>query len=442
MSSSLATRGGPRTAREQHTAARPTRSHRDPAVDIARAGCLVVVVLLHALMVGVAVGPDGPILRNAMEGWPGFAALSWVVQVMPLFFLLGGFSAHTQWERMRERGAGYGDYLTTRVRRLFVPAVAALGAVVGLLSILVLTGVPAALVSVAGFRMSQPLWFLGVYVLCTVAVPPMAALHRRAPVVGLLAPVGLAVAVDIVRGATGITGIGFANLLFVWLAVQQLGFWLASGRLERVSRGALVTGLVVALGALALLCGVGVWSFDMLANLNPPTCALLLLAVVQLAAFRLLAPALRARGGGRLGGRLVGWVSARAMTVYLWHMPVLIVLAGALLVGSSSGIGGVLPEPLSVAWWLSRPLWLAVVALAVAAVVAIAARFETGVKPGAAAQTPSLPRALASAGTGAAGVLVVLVGGGQLAAWAAAVGLVCLALRILHRSNDSGVGTR
>ncbi|WP_313541400.1 acyltransferase family protein [Leifsonia aquatica] len=436
MSLSLVSSRVPRTASTARPVTR-TAARRDPAVDIARAVCLVVVVLLHALMVGVSVGASGPVLENAMEGWPGFAALSWIVQVMPLFFLLGGFSAHTQWERMRGRGAGYGDYLAGRMRRLFAPAAAALVAVAVLLSVLSLTGVPGSLVEVAGFRMSQPLWFLGVYVLCTAAVPPLVALHRRAPLLGLALPAALAIAIDVLRGSTGVPAIGFANLLFVWLTVQQLGFWLASGRLDGVRRRML--GMLAAAAAvlLALLCAAGVWSFDMLANLNPPTTALLLLAVVQLALFRLFAPTLRAVADLPLVERAVGWISARAMTVYLWHMPVLIVLAGALLVS-----GAELPRPLSGAWWLARPAWFVVVVIAVAGVVAVAGRFETG-RPATPSMSPSAsPRAILSASAGAGGVLLVLLAGASIASWVTAAGLAFLALRILRSSDLPGVVTR
>ena len=443
MSLSLVSSRAPRTASAprtgtRSTAAGPASARRDPAVDVARSACLVVVVLLHGLMVGVSVGATGPVLENALEGWPGFAALSWVVQIMPLFFLLGGFSAHTQWERMRERGAGYGDYLAGRMRRLFVPAAAALVAVAVLLSTLTLAGVPTSLVAVAGVRISQPLWFLGVYVLCTVAVPPLVALHRRAPIVGLAAPAALAVAVDVLRGATGVTAIGFANLLFVWLTVQQLGFWLASGRLDGLSRRALGVLAATAAGVLALLCTAGVWSFDMLANLNPPTGALLLLAVVQLALFRLAAPALRTAATLPPVERAVTWISARAMTVYLWHMPVLIVLAGGVLLLA----GTALPVPLSAEWWLTRPAWLATVLVAVAGAVALVGRWEAGGRGLRPSPAPARARALSSAAAGAAGVLLVLLAGSSIASWVAAAGLAALALRILRSSDLPGAVTR
>lgn len=420
MSTSIASVQG-RSAAQPAT--RPAPVRRDGAVDLVRAVCLTVVVGLHALMVGVSVGPHGPVLENSLEEWSFFPAVSWLVQVMPLFFVLGGFSAYGQWKRLREAGAGYGDYLAGRLSRLLAPALAAIAAAAALLSALALAGVPADEIAVAGFRLSQPLWFLGVYVLCTAAVPFLVEAHDRRPGVSLAALAALALTVDVVREATGVAAVGFANLLFVWLLVQQLGFWLGSGLLEALGRRAL-SGLAAAALVLAGAGAVlGLWSPDMYADLNPPVTALALLGTAQLAVFLLLRPRLRSAMARPLLGRAVGAVNRRAMTVYAWHMLALIPLAGLLLV---SGLP--LPAPLSSGWWASRPLWLAVVALAVVALVAVAGRAEQGSAPSRAAV--SAPRAAAAAACGAGGVLIVLLAGSAIAGWVTGAALVFAAVRI------------
>ncbi|MCI0155612.1 acyltransferase [Leifsonia shinshuensis] len=403
---------------------------RDGAVDVVRAVCLTVVVVLHALMVGVSVGPRGPVLENALDHWAFFPAASWLVQVMPLFFILGGFSAYGQWSRLREAGGGYGDYLAGRLRRLLSPALTAIAAAAVLLSALALLGVPAADVAVAGFRLSQPLWFLGVYVLCTAAVPLLVAAHDRRPVASLATLVTLALAVDVLRAATGIAAIGFVNLLFVWLLVQQLGFWLASGRLDALRRGALAAIVAVALGLAVVGAASGLWSPDMYAALNPPATALALLGTAQLAVFLLLRHRLRTVSARPVIGRIVDVVNRRAMTVYSWHMLALIMLAGLLLV---SGLA--LPAPLSALWWASRPLWLAVVVAAVAGLVAVAARAERGSAAATPRVTVSALRAAAAAACGAGGVLVVLLAGSSTAGWVAGAALVFAALRIPRGSR-------
>jgi len=412
------------------TTAPPTR--RDVAVDVARAWCLTVVVALHAVMVGVSVTGGHPVLENAMERWGGFGALTWVVQVMPLFFLLGGFSGIQHWERARGRGAGYGAHVAGRVRRLLVPAVAAVLATVAVLTALQLAGVGEELVATAGFRLSQPLWFLAVYLLCTVALPPLVAAHRRHPVLTIGGLAAAVVAVDIVRSATGVTAVGLLNLAFVWLLVQQLGFVLASPRFaawEARRTAALAAG---AFATLAVLCLCGVYSADLYAALNPPAGALALLAVGQLALFALARPWLARAASARLIGRYVAALNRHAMTVYSWHMLVLVLTAGMLLLVG----GSALPHPLGEEWWLTRPLWLAAVAVGVALVARAAGRWETGGRGAAAASggraASSGPRAFAAAAAGAGGVVLILVQGSALAGWVGGALLVLGALALLR----------
>ncbi|WP_223693973.1 acyltransferase family protein [Leifsonia poae] len=412
----------------------PARAPRDTTVDIARAWCLVVVVALHSLMVGVSVAAAGPVLANALEGWSWFPAVSWFAQIMPLFVVLGGFSSFTQWSRMRARGVRPADYIAQRMRRLLRPAVAAIAAVVIVLAALAIAGVPAAIVATAGFRLSQPLWFLGVYILCTAFVPLLETAHRRRPVVTVVGLLAAVLAVDIVRNTTGVTAVGFANLLFVWLLIQQLGFWLADGRIPGLGRRRLSLLAAAAYAALFVLAACGVYSFDMLANLNPPTAALVVLGVGQASLFELARPALRRLEGIRPFAAAVTAINARAMTIYLWHMLVLIGLAGALLL-----TGQRLPVPLSAEWWLSRPLWLAAVTIGVAAVVAAAGRIELARAGGDAVHGRPGAFAYLGAAAGAGGVLLILVTGFSAAGGVLGLALVAGAEALSHRGGVSAI---
>ncbi|WP_431279335.1 acyltransferase family protein [Leifsonia poae] len=240
-------------------------------------------------------------------------------------------------------------------------------------------------------------------------MPLLVAAHRRAPVLTILTLAGVVVAVDVVRLSTGVTVIGFANLLFVWLLIQQFGFWLAEGRLDGRHPRMLGALAVAPLLALLVLCLTGVYSFDMLVNLNPPTFALVLLGVAQLALFELARPTLRRWQRIRPLAIVVDAINARAMTVYLWHMLVLIGLAGALLV---SGVN--LPAPLSADWWLTRPVWLMAVGFFVAVLVALTGRAELAGRRVRDAAAPAPAAAYASVLLGAGGVLVLLLTGFSL----------------------------
>jgi len=385
-------------------AAGPVR--RDRAIDLVRAGSLALVVALHALMVGVTVAGGEPVFANALEV-PGFAPFSWFVQMMPLFFIAGGVTAIGSWRRSRERGGTPGTFIAARTARLMRPAAALFLVVACALGMLAAAGVPGDLVAEAGFRISQPLWFLGAFLLVQALVPLMAVWHERARVSALLLPLAGVAAVDLIRFGSGIEAIGFLNLALVWLFVQQLGFWHADGDLIRMS-GRTRTALLLAVGgALAVLCAAGPYAADMYVNLNPPTLLLALFGAAQALLLGWATPWLRRAASRPAVDRAIDVIAPRAMTVYLWHMPVLIGLAGLAAAGALAGAVP-LPDPLSVGWWLTRPAWLAVAAVSVALVTAAAHRFERG-RPG--SDPVSLAAACGAAALGVATVACMFVAG-------------------------------
>lgn len=412
---------------------------RDASVDLVRALCLIVVVGLHAMMVGITLVDGAPVIENAMERWAWFPLATWVIQVMPLFFVLGGFSAHGQWSRMRARGGTPADYLAARLRRLLPPVAGAIAATALALGGLSLAGLPAALVGEAGFRLSQPLWFLGVYLLCTLLVPTMVRMHSVAPGTTTAALVAGALGVDALRAGTGIEAIGFANLLLVWLAAQQLGFWIADGSVDRWSRRTLAG---VGSGALALavaVCGAGLSSPDLFQALNPPTTALVLLGAAQAAAVVLARGRLQRIAARRRVAAAIGAINARAMTIYAWHMLVLIGLAGISLASPVLS-----PEPLGEAWWQSRPVWLLIVAIGVIAVVRVAGVLESGAvavviaRPAAGAGAPRFEPLAAVVLAAAAGVLAVLLAGSAPLTWAVAAIVLLAALVVARGGRRAG----
>jgi peptidoglycan/LPS O-acetylase OafA/YrhL len=412
------------------SAGQRTRVARDSSVDAIRIVLLVAVFALHAMMCGVSVGAAGPVLENALEGQPWFGPVSWVVQIMPLFFIAGGFSSFHHWRSMRSRGASASDYVRSRLERLVRPALALVVVVAAGLAALALAGLPAELVATAGFRIGQPLWFLGVYLAISALVPVMLRAHERARVLTPIVLLAAVVTVDVTRIATGLDAIGFLNLLLVWLLVQQLGFHLADGALDRLDRGSLWGIAGGALAVLVTLTTLGGYSPDMFENLNPPNATLVVLGVAQLALFQLARPRIRAWVERADASRRISFVGERAMTVYLWHMPVLVALAGLSLVANAS-FGMPLPEPLTLDWWATRPLWLAVAAAAVVPVVLVFARFERGRRRTDSQRAPGAtsPRwSAVDAVCGVAGVAVLLVVGFAPAPALIAIVLLAVAL--------------
>jgi fucose 4-O-acetylase-like acetyltransferase len=350
-------------------------SKRDLTLDLARVFCVLLVVVIHLLEVGVGVDAHGGIVvTRPLEHQPWFDAVTWVFQIMPLFFVVGGFAGMTAWRSLRRRGGTAADFVRNRVLRLAQPALPLFLFYVVALGVAVLVGAPRALVQSVAVGAGSPLWFIAAYTVCQALVPALATWHERnrwAPVVVLL--VGVLV-IEVLRfTARGHIDFEYAgirvridgsaletlNLLFVWPLIQQFGFWYADGWFDRRRWWQLV---LLGLGSWALLFPMvfaGPYSPNMLDNLNPPTLPLVALGLSQACVLRLLKPVLSRLMRTRGAKAVVFLAGTRLMTIYLWHLPVIIALAGLALL-----IPGASPAPGSGAWWWSRiPVYLIVLGL-------------------------------------------------------------------------------
>ncbi len=363
------------TSPERSARAAIDLSKRDLTLDLARVFCVLLVVAIHLLEVGVGVGPGGAIaVTRPLEHQWWFDAVTWVLQIMPLFFVVGGFAGMTAWRSLRRRGGTAADFVRNRVLRLAQPALPLFLFYVVALSVAALVGAPHALVQSVAVGAGSPLWFIAAYTVCQALVPALATWHERnrwAPVVVLLVGV---VIVEVlrytVRGHVDFSyanvhvrldgdSIGLLNMLFVWPLIQQFGFWYADGWFDRRSWWQLLLIGLAAWATLFPLVFTGPYSPDMLTNLNPPTLPLVALGLSQACALRLLKPVLTRLMRTRGAKAVVFLAGTRLMTIYLWHLPIIIALAGLGLL-----IPGASPPPGSAAWWWSRiPVYVIVLGL-------------------------------------------------------------------------------
>ena len=349
----------------------PGGSTRDPAMDLVRVLCVVLVVIGHMLMIGAAIVPGRGLVveRTLLEtNWIG--PLTWIAQIMPLFFVVGGFVGIGAWRRIEASGGTAADFIRSRILRLARPSIALFAALaVGVLA-MHLSGVDPESIRLIGIGITSPLWFLAAYSFAQAYLPGLATFHARAPWRTLATLVAGAVVCDALRFATGFEALGLLDMTFVWLFAQQLGFWIADGWFQARSPA---TVAAIGAGAYLLLFGlVGIgYPGNMLDNLYPPTFAIVALALGQTCLMVLAHPALERLMRSRSVQVVVGTVGSRLMTIYLWHVPVLALVIGLLLLTP-------LPTPAagSAAWWWTRPVVFVVVVLVLTAISALFGRLE------------------------------------------------------------------
>ncbi|MFF4656597.1 acyltransferase [Streptomyces sp. NPDC001381] len=375
-------------------------SDRDRYVDFLRAWAIVLVVLGHWLITGLVRHPDGRITAPellATVPWTQWLTLGF--QIMPLFFLAGGHAAGGSWVRARAGGGTAAGWVGQRAVRLLLPVAAYCCLVLLAAGVCSAAGVDPGTLALVGWAMAMQFWFLPVYLLLSALTPALHALHRRwGPRVPLaMGVVALAVGAAVAGGGDGryagaVEALGALNYLLVWGVVYQLGFCWRDGLLggsgvgdgsgvEGVRGGSGVRGAwrvagVMAVGGgagFALLVGLGPFPVSLIlvtgqdpSNTDPPSVAMLAWAVAQVGVCLLVAPGVRRMLEGAAVWRWVRGLGAASMTLYLWHMlPVLVVAAAFYLTGLA-------PQPAygSPGWWGLRVPWLLVLGGVLGCVVA------------------------------------------------------------------------
>ncbi|MEV0722889.1 acyltransferase [Micromonospora purpureochromogenes] len=401
-----------------------TPAGRERYVDLLRALAITMVVAGHWGVTVLGRDPAGrPTGHSALADLPWAYPLTWLAQVMPVFFLVGGYANAASLTRHRARGGDAAGWLLDRSARLVRPTSALLLVLTVAAALGRLLGTDPTHLRTVIWYATIPLWFLVAYLLVVALTPPMYTLHRRYGLAVPLALVALVALGDLGR-LTGPATLAAGNYLFGWLAVHQLGFaWYdartpttgppsgPSGPSEPsetappdraetpvphppsgsdrpgvrrrrlpTSRPTALALLVGGLAALILLTVVGPWPVAMLKvpgerldNASPPSLALLALAAAQLGLILLLrAPARRWLRRPR-PWRVVIAVNLVVLTAFLWHLT-----AAVLLIGLLDAIG-LLPTPQvgSAAWWGWRVPWLLLLAAVLAVLVAVFGPIET-----------------------------------------------------------------
>lgn len=423
---------------------------RNRYADLLRVVAIGAVVVGHWLAISITYRGGRLGGQDVLGSLPWTRWLTLVFQVMPVFFLVGGFANAASWTSHRARGQDWGRWLHGRAVRLLAPTTVYVIVAVVVVAACGAAGVDPTVLGRAAWAVALHLWFLPVYLALIAATPALHAAHRR---YGLLAAAVLA-AVAVTANAVFLLfrppGLAWIDYVLVWGSVHQLGFAWQDGTLTHDRRRPFALAAAGA-AALAGLVWLGPYPMSMVGvpgarvkNSAPPSAALLAYAVAQTGLLLAAEPAAaRVLRRPRLWHAVSG-AGRTVLTLYLWHMAPVVLAAVALY-----PTGVLPPAPVgSAAWLWQRPAWvftLAVLFVPIALALRPAERLLPAGRGPVAGPLGPAARALLAAGTGLAGYALAVIaargfapGGrppaGVLAAYAAGILLLAAAGRPRTRS--------
>jgi len=355
-----------------------TPDERNRYVDFLRAVSILAVITGHWLIVGLYYQDGSLGVRDILVTQPKTQWLTWLFQVMPIFFIVGGYANAVSLEGARRREVPYAGWLSARLYRLVTPLLAlVLGwALIALL--LRFAGVSGEVIRLASRAALIPTWFLAIYIMIVAIAPATYIVWRRWGFASFWAFAVIAAIVDYVFFAADVHWAGWSNYFWVWLSVHHLGYAWRDGRLGNPVQ--LIMYSALGLAALMLLIFKGPYPLAMvgspdeaLSNTLPPKITLLALGITQFGLLLAIETPMRQLLSGLRIWAVTVLINSMIMTVYLWHLTVMVVIVSLAYLAGGLGLG---LEPGSGEWWATRPIWIAVLYAALLPVTLLLSTFE------------------------------------------------------------------
>ena len=274
------------------------KTDRNRAVDAYRALAMLAVAFGHWMVIAIGTDADGELVaRNALEVAPQLSWLTWIFQVMPLFFVVGGFASAMSLDAHWRRNGRDRDWVVGRLRRMVAPTVALAATWLVLLGVGTAAGV-GGIVAAGAVGAAIPLWFLANYTIDTAFAPTVFRSLRANRTRTVVALLGAFVVIEALH-VGGVPWVEHLNWVLGWMLFQVGGFMWRDGLLPTGRRMLSYAG---ALWAAALgLVAFGPWPVTMIhvsgvpfSPTHPPSLALVVFGAAFSATAIAAAPAVTA----------------------------------------------------------------------------------------------------------------------------------------------------
>jgi len=316
-----------------------------------------VVVVWHWAFTILRWEADGPHATSPIGFTKGLWVVTWVAQVMPLFFFVGGWSNYAAYEKARAEGVSKITFVTERLKDLLAPAFVLIavwwGALIGITALVELSWLRTSIVLIL-----SPLWFAFSYAFVVVFFPMFLSLHKRYSYIVPVWLAGLAALIDIARFTYKVPYVGWLNMLVVWGLAHQLGFFYNTLKAapRRVYHAMSWSGLffMLALVWSGIYPGsmVGVPG-DKFSNMAPPSLAIVALVILQVGLLLSAREWIESRLPTPRWSKFVKLMRTYAMPLYLLHTSGLaIFLVGGYFLNGRAPLS----TEISWRWWAWRPL--------------------------------------------------------------------------------------
>jgi len=284
-------------------------------------------------------GGEYLIINNSFSS-SNSSIVTWFTVGLPIFIFSMGFTNLIAWYSNVGRDGSQWNYLVDRINSLLGPVLVLIFAVSISLNILLrsnlipnyLTTTEDGVISLVEFTL-WPLWLVSIYMVMVMFAPLTIYLHKKYPYPTLVLLVLVTIFIDILEVPINYSYIQVFNYLFFWLAIHQLGYFYADGKIQMFKKSIYFLFSVVLYGFLYYqvffnekVINFANYRLNSVSNEDPPSAYYLIASF----AFLFLLISLQKYFVKLLNNRKV-WlifshIHSNIYTIYLWHLISLIIV--------------------------------------------------------------------------------------------------------------------
>jgi len=273
-------------------------------------------------------------VTNLSSDSQSLIVISWFTAGMSLFFFSMGFNNLIAWYSNVGRDGSQWNYLVDRINTLLGPVLVWIFTSTIILNIMSRSPIfPKYLTTAEDGIMPSiefilwPLWLVSIYLVMVLFAPLTIFLHKKYPYATVFTLFTITVLIDNIDFSLNFSYIKLFNYLFFWIAIHQLGYFYADGKIQVINKNVFRYITVIAYGYLFYQINVSEkylslasYRLSSLNNEDPPT-TLYLIASIGLISFVFTFKTLieKLLSNQKLW-LLISHVHANIYTIYLWHL--------------------------------------------------------------------------------------------------------------------------
>ena len=273
-------------------------------------------------------------INNLSGSSQSYIVITWFTAGMSLFFFSMGFNNLIAWYSNVGRDGSQWNYLVDRINTLLGPVLVWIFTSTIVLNILsrsetfpsYLTTVEDGIMPSIEF-MLWPLWLVSIYVVMVLFAPLTIFLHKKYPYATVLTLFTLTILVDNIDFSLNFSYIKLFNYLFFWIAVHQVGYFYADGKIQQININVFRYITVFSYGYHFYQSAVSdeylsLASYRLLTinNEDPPTTFYLIASIGLISLVFTLKNFIEKMLSNNKLWLLVSHIHANIYTIYLWHL--------------------------------------------------------------------------------------------------------------------------